>query len=105
MELIIKQNIKDLLGDKIRLKLALAGEVVVNKAKTYIAENNIIDTGKLLGSIESKVVDDETVIIGTSTEYASYVELGTYKMAPRPFLRTGMNTSKAEIIEIFKDLL
>ena len=45
-----------------------------------------VDTGRLRNSI-SHATDDEAAYIGTNVEYAPYVELGTSKMTPRPFLK------------------
>lgn len=36
-----------------------------------------------------------TIILGASASYASYVEYGTYKMHPRPFLRPGADSAAA----------
>lgn len=38
------------------------------------------------GITEKQVPDDNTVVVGTNVEYAAYVELGTSKMRPRPFI-------------------
>jgi len=37
--------------------------------------------------------------------YASFVELGTVKMSPRPFLRPALAASKGRVYERFKDRL
>lgn len=47
-----------------------------------------VRTGKLKGSISHKYIKETTqAFIGTNIEYAKYVEYGTYRMGPRPFLR------------------
>ena len=48
-----------------------------------------VRTGRLKNSI-SHAVSGDTAYIGTNLEYAPYVELGTSRMAPRPFLRNGI---------------
>jgi len=40
-----------------------------------------VKTGNLKGSINHKVIDDNTVVIGTNVKYAIYVEKGTGKYA------------------------
>lgn len=47
-----------------------------------------VDTGRLRNSIANAVdADEKAAYIGTNVEYAPYVELGTSRMAARPFLR------------------
>lgn len=45
--------------------------------------------------------DEYTVVVGTNVEYAPYVELGTSKMRPRPFIEP----SVANYIDEYKKLL
>lgn len=44
-----------------------------------------VDTGRLRASIVSKSTP-EGIIVGSPVEYSLYVEYGTYKMNPQPFL-------------------
>ena len=47
-----------------------------------------VDTGRLRNSISTAVDDsEEAAYIGTNVEYAPDVELGTSRMAARPFLK------------------
>ena len=55
-------------------------------AEGYAKKACPVDTGRLRNSISWAVLDD-SVYIGTNVEYAPYVELGTSKMAARPYLR------------------
>lgn len=55
-------------------------------AEGYAKELCPVDTGRLRNSI-SHEADEEAVYIGTNVEYAPYVELGTSRMAARPYLR------------------
>lgn len=40
---------------------------------------------------------------GTDVEYGLYLELGTSKMAPRPFLRPALKRTAGTVLKIFKD--
>lgn len=44
---------------------------------------------------------ENTVYLGTNVEYAPYVELGTYKMRARPFIRPAMEKNLSD----YKDIL
>lgn len=82
----IKQNMLD--------KLELVGEFVESEAKLRCP----VDTGMLRNTITHDVNPDGTSVrIGTSTEYAPYVELGTVKMSAQPFLRPAVLENKSRI--------
>ncbi len=52
-----------------------------------------VDIGHLMRSITNEVNIHENVItgvVGTNVKYAPYVELGTRKMAARPYLRPAL---------------
>ena len=59
-------------------------------------------TGRLKNSI-SHAVSGDTVYIGTNVEYASYVELGTFRMKPRPFLKNAITNYVDEYKGIIED--
>lgn len=62
-------------------------EIIGGKAESYAKELCPVDTGRLRNSITHQQYDENTEIIGTNVEYAPYLELGTYRMAARPYLR------------------
>lgn len=62
-------------------------EIIGGKAEGYAKRITPVDTGNLRNSITHAQYDEDTEIIGTNVEYAPYVELGTYRMAARPYLR------------------
>lgn len=63
-------------------------EIIGGKAETYAKELTPVRTGNLRNSISHKVDDsDKAAVIGTNVEYAPYVELGTRKQQPKPYLR------------------
>lgn len=41
-----------------------------------------------------------TVVVGTNVEYANHLEMGTIKMAPRPFLRPAFDQVKNRVSKI-----
>ena len=62
-------------------------EIIGGKAESYAKALCPVDTGRLRNSITHQQYYENTEIIGTNVEYAPYVELGTRKMAARPYLR------------------
>ena len=88
-------------GD-LQKKLELVGQYVEGQAIIQISDgpNKAVDTGILKGSITHETEKDYTRI-GTNVEYSTFVELGTVKMAPRPFLRIGLQVSLPGINKIF----
>lgn len=82
-------DIKTELADRIPVILEALGLQAEGNAVDEITKLGAVDTGRLRGSI-SHAHDDEAAYVGTNVEYAPYVELGTYKMAPRPFLRNAV---------------
>ena len=60
-----------------------------------------VDTGRLRSSITSRI-EGSTGIVGTTVEYASYVEFGTYKKEARPFLFPAVKQIQARIADFFK---
>ena len=66
---------------------AQALEIIGGKAEGYAKKLCPVDTGNLRNSITHARYDENTEVIGTNVEYAPYVELGTVRMAARPYLR------------------
>lgn len=93
-------KVKRKLINEMKDKLELAGAFVEGEAKVNIINMKAVDTGKLLNSIDHEMIGKLKVRIGTNTEYAVYVELGTSKMSPRPFLRNAVNLNKKKIKDI-----
>lgn len=82
-------DVKAELGNKLPAVLEALAIQAEGNAVDEITLLGAVDTGRLRGSI-SHAHDDEAAYIGTNVEYAPYVEYGTYKMQPRPFLRNGL---------------
>ena len=80
---------KEELERRIPVILEALGIEAEGNAVDEITIMKAVDTGRLRGSI-SHAVSGNDVYIGTNVEYAPYVELGTHKMAARPFLRNAI---------------
>ena len=61
-----------------------------------------VDTGRLRHSITHEVEDQEAQV-GTNVEYAAYVEFGTSKQTPQPYLHPALEQDKENIRKIFKE--
>lgn len=62
-----------------------------------------VDTGRLKNSITHKLAASEkAVYVGTNVEYAIYVNYGTKRMTPHPFLKNAIEKNQAEILAILK---
>lgn len=64
-----------------------------------------VDTGRLRNSITHEQEDENTEIIGSNVEYASFVCLGTSKMGARPYLRPAIDNNRDKINKIIKSEL
>lgn len=90
-------------------KLWKSGFMVETDAKKLCP----VDTGRLRASITTRVDEDALAasvsaltdlferpaigVAGTDVYYALYVELGTYKMAARPYLRPALEKNRSRI--------
>lgn len=96
---------------EVNLKLENVTRDVILKAldKLWIAGNKIADdarlgvpvkTGRLRDSIVAETPtmggDEIRCVISANTEYALYVEMGTYKMKARPYLKPALYKNKDE---------
>lgn len=109
--------------------LKAIGMTAEGYAKRKITDYPAVDTGRLRNSItfaisgekantptytdDKKVVynysgtapdgKEKAVYIGTNVEYGSFVELGTSKMPPRPFLKPAATEHSAEYKKLMED--
>lgn len=60
-----------------------------------------VKTGTLKRSITHNFLDEHTAIVGSNVEYAPFVELGTSKMAARPYLRPALHKNLGAIKRLF----
>ena len=71
-------------------------------AKKNITEMKAVDTGRLRSSITHEVKPGEGRV-GTNVEYAQFVEYGTSKMKPRPYLYNAFQKNIAFIKKTLGD--
>ena len=93
--------------------MARALEICGGKAETYAKQLAPVGTpestgipgyhgGTLRNSITHEQMDEKTEVIGSTVYYAPYVELGTYKMKARPFLRPAAENHLTEYKEVIE---
>lgn len=58
-----------------------------NLAKIYVP----VDTGNLRASIQILQVSKREIIIQVMAPYGKYIEFGTYRMRPQPYLRPAID--------------
>ena len=87
-------------------QLARAAEIIGGMAESHAKEACPVDTGNLRNSITHATEDSgHTVVIGSNVEYAPYVELGTVKMSPRPYLRPAIENHIPEYQGVIQAIL
>lgn len=95
-------------------QVAAALNSAIAKALTKIgqqAEGNAklmcpTDTGRLKNSITNQIdMQENAVYIGTNVEYAPYVELGTRRQDPHPYLRPAASEHGEEYRALLKSCL
>ena len=97
---------KDALNGMAGAKTA-ALEIIGGMAESYAKKLCPVDTGRLRNSITHARYDENTEVIGSNVDYAPFVELGTHKMAAKPFLRPAaeghVSEYKAVIEQVMKN--
>lgn len=94
-------KVKEVARENIKTALALIGQAAESNAVYEITVLGAVDTGNLRRSIEHGDNGVNEAYVGTDVEYGKYVEYGTSKMVPRPFLKQAVNNHTAE----YKSLL
>ena len=84
---------------------AKALEIIGGKAESYAKKGCPVDTGRLRNSITHAQRDENTEVIGTNVDYGPHVELGTSKMAARPFLRPAAEGHSAEYKAVIEQVM
>lgn len=100
----------DRIGPRVRKEAGVAVRTRAHDIENLAKQNVPVDTGYLKSTIGvSMGVDDLIAVVGASANYAHFVEYGTAKMAPRPFLGPAFEAVRpafeADIAAIMKDPL
>ena len=99
-----KEREKEIL-DGLQKGLEKVGLIVERQAKINVSQSGSkhpqVVTGRLRSSITHNVGQGE-VEIGSNVVYSKYLEFGTSKMPPYPFLFPAVELKKPEIIEALK---
>jgi len=98
-----KQREKDIV-EKLENGMARAVLIVENQAKKNVSKvtgHPQVQTGRLRSSITSEVVGLEGKV-GTNVEYGKYLEFGTSRMPPYPWLFPAVEEKRDEIKEALK---
>ena len=93
--------------------MARALEICGGKAETYAKQMAPVGTpestgipgyhgGTLKNSITHEQWDEKTEVIGSAVKYAPYVELGTYKMKARAFMRPAAENHRQEYSQVIE---
>lgn len=93
--------------------MARALEICGGKAETYAKQLAPVGTpestgipgyhgGTLRNSITHEQWDEKTEVIGSTVDYSKFVELGTYKMKARPFMRPAAENHRQEYSQVIE---
>lgn len=88
-------NIEPLVEKAVEKGLEKSGTLIEADAKTYVP----VDTGALKESIYHKV-EDNTLEVGATMPYAIFVEFGTYKQRPQPYLTPAIEGNRQKMVDI-----
>ena len=84
---------------------AMALEIIGGKAESYAKRLCPVDTGNLRNSITHQQMNENTEVVGSNVDYAPYVELGTHRMAAKPFLRPAAEGHTTEYKAIIENIM
>lgn len=73
--------------------------------KQFIVTNDSIDTGFMLNSVQAEQVSELTWSVGNGAEYSIYVNYGTYKQAPAPFVEPAVDIVNPQFVENLRKAL
>ena len=86
--------------------IAKALTMIGQQAEGYAKLMCPVDTGRLRNSITNQIyLQENAVYIGTTVEYAPYVEFGTSRRSPHPYLKPAASEHGDEYRAILKGCL
>lgn len=95
-------QVESALNSAIAKALTMIGQQAEGNAKLMCPT----DTGRLKNSITNQIdLQENAVYIGTNVEYAPYVELGTRRQDPHPYLKPAASEHGDEYRSILKSCL
>lgn len=89
-----KKEVLSHVQENINRALEICGGLAEGYAKTNIVRNRSVITANLKNSIAHKQIDEKTEAIGTKVYYAPFVELGTRRARPKPYLKPALEAHK-----------
>lgn len=81
--------------------LFFVAAAIKHQAQLYVP----IRTGRLFSSIYFELIRPMTYVVGAKAPYAGYVEFGTSKMSPRPYIRPAIMAVQPNINKILREEL
>lgn len=99
----VRADNREAIANAIDRALVAALEEIGLAAEGYAKRACPVDTGRLRNSI-THLVDEggKCAVIGTNVEYAPYVELGTRRQKPQPYLKPAAEDHKSTYRSIFR---
>ena len=94
-----KQNVQEVSAGQSVTRYRLGG-ASYNHVASSPGDSPNTDTGALVRSITTEV-KEQSVFVGTTIEYAPWLEFGTINMKPRPFLHKALTSKQNKINELF----
>jgi HK97 gp10 family phage protein len=84
---IVQQNRLPTIARELRPRVAAAVRTAAMNIQANAQTTVPVDTGRLKNSIAARQISEMEWVVGTSVDYALYVEMGTRRTPARPYLR------------------
>lgn len=102
----IRENNAQQVEDAMNQAIAKALTMIGLKAEGNAKNSCPVDTGRLRNSITNAIdTEENAVYIGTNVEYGPYIELGTSRRHPHPYLKPAAADHADEYRAILKGCL